>query len=499
MSKLAAIYNVFDGEELLEGSILQIRSSCEVVIAVVQKISNEGEHYEGGYTTCLRLQEQQLIDVLILFEPHKATAQQLEKEKRQRGLEEAKKLKCTHFLHIDCDEYYDMLEFAAAKKYSLESNLSGTALYIQTYYKYPHWQLTGLEAYYVPFIHQLTQTSTCGSLDYPCKVDPTRSINLQGDFELLPADLCVMHHYSWVRANIDRKISNSSAKAYLTKHYHNMIAEYNSAKPGDVLQHWPNQPISVVENTFKIQTANYLKSAEEARLLIKFPTRGRGTKFLEVLKTYIQLLEDESKTHFLVSCDWDDSEMNNKEIQEILKEYGNVQIEYSDNASKIEAVNADMDKAPAYDIILLASDDMIPQQKGYDRILRERMFQYFPDTDGVLWFNDGVQEDRLNTLCILGRKYYERFGYIYHPAYKSLWCDNEFTQVSKHINKTVYFDTVLIKHEHHSTGIGNNDALYERNETYEHEDYKTFQKRQKKKFDLPQPSFWHMLKKRILR
>lgn len=497
MSKLAAIYNVFDGEELLEGSIRQIRASCEIIIAVVQTIGNQGEIHEGGYTTCLSLKKQQLIDLIILFEPHQDLAQRLEKEKRQLGIEEAKKMGCTHFLHVDCDEYYDTLQFAEAKRYCIEKGLAGTALYMQTYYKYPHWQISGLDTYYVPFIHALTADTTCGNPDYPCHVDPTRSVNLHGDFELLSNDMCIMHHYSWVRKNIDRKLANSSANAYLKKHYRKMMAEYNSAKPGDTLQHWPNKPIVVVENTFDIQIVPYLSTKEEAMILIKFPTRARSRKFLVVLETYMHLLANPTKTHFLISCDTDDVEMNNEQLKNNLAKYKNVQVEYSNNTNKIEAVNANMDKAPAYDILLLASDDMIPQQAGYDQLIREKMFAYFPDTDGVLWFNDGVQENRLNTLCILGRAYYERFGYIYHPAYKSLWCDNEFTQVSQHLNKTAYFSEVLIKHEHHSTGEGNNDALYERNEAYQHEDYLTFRKRQKKGFDLPRPSFWQKLKKRL--
>ena len=75
-------------------------------------------------------------------------------------------------------------------------------------------------------------------------------------------------------------------------------------------------------------------------------------------------------------------------------------------------------------IVLLASDDMIPMEKGFDNIIIDKMKNYYPDTDGVLWFNDGYQGDKLNTLCILGKKYYDRFGYIYNPEYISVLSDN---------------------------------------------------------------------------
>jgi hypothetical protein len=86
------------------------------------------------------------------------------------------------------------------------------------------------------------------------------------------------------------------------------------------------------------------------------------------------------------------------------------------SCGKIGAINRDMDLAPPFDILLLASDDMIPIVKGYDRIIRDNMPL---DTDRVLHFNDGHRTDSLNTLCILGKKYYDRFGYIYYPEYKT--------------------------------------------------------------------------------
>ena len=48
------------------------------------------------------------------------------------------------------------------------------------------------------------------------------------------------------------------------------------------------------------------------KLLIKFPTRGRKTKFFTVLKEYQRLCEDIDNTFFLITLDDDDEEMNSK-------------------------------------------------------------------------------------------------------------------------------------------------------------------------------------------
>ena len=86
------------------------------------------------------------------------------------------------------------------------------------------------------------------------------------------------------------------------------------------------------------------------KLLIKFPTRNRPDKFLRVLETYVQKLDDKD-TKIVVSCDLDDTSMNNSFIKEVLEQYPNVSIYYGENKTKIEAINADM-KDVDFDIVL---------------------------------------------------------------------------------------------------------------------------------------------------
>jgi len=75
------------------------------------------------------------------------------------------------------------------------------------------------------------------------------------------------------------------------------------------------------------------------------------------------------------------------------------------------------------------------------------MNEYYPDTDGILWYYDGYRKD-LNTLCILGKEYYKRFGYIYNPEYKSFYADNEFMLVGNILKKQTFKDLCIIKHVH---------------------------------------------------
>jgi hypothetical protein len=200
------------------------------------------------------------------------------------------------------------------------------------------------------------------------------------------------------------------------------------------------------------------------KLLIKFPTRGRKDKFFSTLNIYHNNCEDIENTEFLISIDSDDTEMNLEEVVNRISSYKNTKVVVGNSLSKIDAVNRDLNEFEnKWDILLLASDDMIPQVKGYDIIIKDNMLFNYPDTDGVLWFNDGFQGKRLNTLCILGKKYYERFNYIYHPDYKSCWSDNEFMTVGNILNKQSYLDQVIIKHEHPDWGYGKNDFVHQKN------------------------------------
>jgi hypothetical protein len=199
------------------------------------------------------------------------------------------------------------------------------------------------------------------------------------------------------------------------------------------------------------------------KILVKFPTKGRKNKFLNTLKKYYQLCDNIDNLQFLLTIDEDDLEMNSPDTIEILNSFQNLKFVIGNSVSKIDAINRDININEGWDIILLASDDMIPQIKGYDTIILNKMSQYYPNTDGVLWFNDGFQGNRLNTLCILGKKYYERFNYIYYPDYKSTWCDNEFMDVANILGKQTYFEEVIIKHEHPDWGYGGRDLIHSQN------------------------------------
>jgi hypothetical protein len=112
---------------------------------------------------------------------------------------------------------------------------------------------------------------------------------------------------------------------------------------------------------------------------------------------------------------------------------------------------------------------------------------------------DVYKRQDFNTLCILGKKYYDRFGYIYHPSYKSFWCDNEFTDVANELGKQTFIDKVIIRHVHpdwiqrdaatakmyeniHKTGGNGVDETFIKNLPFEQADARTYRQRKEAGF-----------------
>lgn len=222
------------------------------------------------------------------------------------------------------------------------------------------------------------------------------------------------------------------------------------------------------------------------KILIKFPTRERPEQFLNVLNLLNEKATDRENIYYLISTDSDDPTMTPEIRDKARKAIGkvkNLQICIGVSNNKIHACNRDIENwGVKWDIVVLVSDDMIPQIDGWDEVIRQAMIKYHPDTDGCLWFNDGYQ-DRICTLVIMGRVYYNRFNYLYHPSYNSLFCDEEQTVVAKGLDKMTYFSTVIIRHEHFiNNPQTKRDKLYDRNEAYFNIDKEIYEQRKAKGF-----------------
>jgi len=202
-----------------------------------------------------------------------------------------------------------------------------------------------------------------------------------------------------------------------------------------------------------------------AKFLFKYATRSRPRWFKETLAKWRSMLSGLHDYYWLISIDEDDPSMNNPEMLDYLGKIQNLKVCIGSSKNKIQAINDGMDKAQVeWEILVVVSDDMSPVVSGFDDIIFKDMQSNFPslsnEFDGALFYNDGRAGQSVCCLTIMGRKLYDRFGYIYWPAYKSNWADNEYTDACRALVKIVYIDKVIIRHDWMKNGY---DQLYTRN------------------------------------
>lgn len=220
-----------------------------------------------------------------------------------------------------------------------------------------------------------------------------------------------------------------------------------------------------------------------AKILVKFPTRQRPARFIETLSLYRTLANSPEDIQYIITCDEDDPTMNNPQMRKHLSWLDNTEVHFGKSKTKIEACNADVPQS-GWDILVLASDDMLPRRHGWDDEIRMDMKYHFKDFDGVINYHDGHQRDKINTLPVMGINWYKRFGYIYNPAYVTMYCDTELTEVSRMLNREVYIPQMIIEHMHPYNGDVPFDELYTRNNNAS-ADARLYQARRAKNFFIP--------------
>lgn len=191
------------------------------------------------------------------------------------------------------------------------------------------------------------------------------------------------------------------------------------------------------------------------RLLLKYATRGRPELFCKTLGIWIDKLSGLHDTHIIVSVDSDDYTMQTPLTRMAMSNLDpdkRVRVSFytAPRTTKIDAINRDMEHAGDFDILVLVSDDMVPLKDRYDEIIFDDMAANFPEGKGALWYDDGRSNHQLCTLSIMNKAMYDHFGYIYHPAYHSLWCDNEWMDVTNQMGKLKYMGdhNIIIEHQY---------------------------------------------------
>ena len=215
-----------------------------------------------------------------------------------------------------------------------------------------------------------------------------------------------------------------------------------------------------------------------------FASRSRPDKFFLALDN---IREKSASNNYFVICslDSDDPSMNNQAVKDRLRTYNRVHAYYGISYSKVDAINREVEHFGSFDILVNTSDDMRFIKECYDLIIADHMQANFPDGDGMLHFPDGNHAGNvLVTMSIMGKKYFDRDKYIYHPDYASLWCDNEATDVARLRGRYKFIDEQIFEHLHPAYNKAPTDAQYIHTESFFYQDKAVYESRKATNFGL---------------
>jgi len=190
------------------------------------------------------------------------------------------------------------------------------------------------------------------------------------------------------------------------------------------------------------------------------PSRGRCAMATQTAQKWMQNTKHTNQIEYWFACDSDDTQFDM--YQNSIQTMG-LRANFSRNKSAIDAINrvAPLTKG---NLIVVVSDDF-DTFYGWDDFLLNSLSG---KKDYLVKTSDGYMNNNwLITLPIMDRFYYNRFGYIYHPEYKHMFCDTEMTCVGNMLGKVVDLQnpSAIFQHNHYSIGKMNKDEINVKNDS----------------------------------
>lgn len=270
ISKLGLGIVCFDGSEHVKNICSEIRNEVDYILVCLQKISYHGESIdEYDINEIQSLKDVGLIDEIMWYNPdlsyknfndedivkyknkqlqaikknndidnekinfivereNKLSNKEiinrmpriLETEKRNLMIDRLAEVGCSHDIIIDSDEFYDARQFKNAKNiYNNDDTMEVSyCQYVNYYRDYRHYMNWPWDAY-VPFIANIKYRFFYEHGTFNKPSDPTRRYLIPhndncNQFHVFNWNVIHMHHLSWIRMEIEKKMESWSSKKY---------------------------------------------------------------------------------------------------------------------------------------------------------------------------------------------------------------------------------------------------------------------------------------------
>ena len=232
----------FEGTEHLYNIISAIRESVDYVSVGLQRKSYHGDPISNiDLNEIFRLRdEDRLVDNIVEIELDMNKEPRVqETDKRNILIQDAEDHGCSHCLVIDSDEYYTKKAFDYGLQQIDEYDYEMTyCQYVNYYHDYCHYlKYPFSDGMYVPWVSKTRWRHSYDCNDFPKPSDPTRRFvrseivtdengkqtkKMLAEYHIFEWNEVKMHHLSWLRADIRKKLENWSSKKVF-KNYDDLI------------------------------------------------------------------------------------------------------------------------------------------------------------------------------------------------------------------------------------------------------------------------------------
>lgn len=210
------------------------------------------------------------------------------------------------------------------------------------------------------------------------------------------------------------------------------------------------------------------------------PSRGRPERSIQSIRNWVANAGVDVQV--IVSVDQSDPKL--PLYEEIYQEYMAFRsldkFIIGEGNSAVDATNLGA-KAADGDILMYVSEDLECFENWGGCLLEV----VDGKEDWILKTQDGTQL-WIITLPIMDRKYYNRFGYFYHPGYLHNFCDTEMTAVADMLQRKLTCD-LLFYHKHYTVAKTHKDEVSIKADASWDQGQKLFLERYQKDFDLVNP------------
>lgn len=220
----------YEGTEHLRAILSELKGCVDTTVILLQRESYQGKPiHPEDWDEVWALKRDGLVDDVIEFPriDHMPPREQ-ETVRRNQGMAYLQSKGCDYAIISDSDEFYKRDEFLRAKDFVRQNLPEATYAYYKNYYKTPNFAL--LDDCFdtkrgVPF---LCNTKLRFMFDIPMSIptDATRRVNSQ-DIAVLKEEALTMHHWSWIRKDIRRKVEVWSSRDWFSdKEFEEMISDW---------------------------------------------------------------------------------------------------------------------------------------------------------------------------------------------------------------------------------------------------------------------------------